>query len=105
MCWKITLPPTWIDSGALEAAIRSGGGPHGRGNYEIEITVPVGCKIMIVAAIRLLSLCNQLILSSRQVKLNFLDADAVGYLNRVAFFDHLAPMVQVFPASGASHLK
>jgi hypothetical protein len=95
---EITLPTTWIDSTALEAAIRSAGGPHGKDVFEVEITVPVGCKIMIVAAIRLLSLCNQLVLSSRRVKLNFLDADAVGYLNRVGFFDHLAPMVQVHPA-------
>jgi hypothetical protein len=95
---KITLPPTWIDSDALEAAIRPAGGPHRSDNYEIEITVPVGCKIMIVAAIRLLSLCNQLVLSSRRVKLDFQDADASGYLNRVGFFDHLAPMVQVTPS-------
>ena len=92
---EITLPPTWIDSAALETAIRAAGGPHGKDIFEIEITIPTGCRIMIVAAIRLLSLCNQLVLSSRRVKLNFKDADASGYLNRVGFFDHLAPMVQV----------
>lgn len=94
---EIILPPTWIDSAALEAAIRAAGGPHGKDIFEIEITIPVGCKIMIVAAIRLLSLCNQLVLSSRRVRLNFQDADASGYLNRVGFFDYLAPMVEVLP--------
>ena len=53
---------------------------------------------MIVAAIRLLSLCNQLVLSSRRVKLDFQDLNALGYLNRIGFFDHLAPLVQVTPS-------
>ena len=93
----ITLPSMWVSSDVLENSIRISGGPHGQDVFEIEITVPVGSKIMIVAAIRLLSLCNQLVFTSRSVKLNFLDTDTVGYLNRVGFFDHLSPMVQVLP--------
>ncbi len=87
----------WVDSDVLENAIRPAGGPHGRDVFDVDITIPVGCKVMIVAAIRLLSLCNQLALSSRSVSLNFLDTDAVGYLNRVGFFDHLASAVRVLP--------
>lgn len=68
--------------------------------YDVEITIPIDCKIMIVPAIRLLSLCNQLALTSRRVKLNFTEGEpgTMGYLNRMGFFDHLSHLVQVFPS-------
>jgi len=90
----------WIDSSRLEIALRSGNEPHGLDVYDVEITIPVACKIMIVPAIRLLSLCNQLALTSRRVKVNFKEGEpgTMGYLNRMGFFDHLSHLVQVIPS-------
>lgn len=55
---------------------------------------------MVDGAIRLLSLVNQLAFSTRRVQLNFEEGESgtMGYLNRMGFFDHLAPDVQVLPA-------
>ena len=60
---------------------------------------PVGSKLMIDAAIRVLSLANQLALTSRRVRLVFDEGEAgtMGYLNRAGFFDHLARPIEVLP--------
>lgn len=54
---------------------------------------------MIDAAVRLLSLFNQLDLCSRRVILDFEEGEegTMGYLNRMGFFDHLSPNVEVWP--------
>jgi hypothetical protein len=54
---------------------------------------------MVDAAIRLLSLVNQLASTKRHVRLNFEEGEAgtMGYLNRMGFFDHLAGDVEVLP--------
>jgi len=50
--------------------------------------------------IRLLALANQLASTTRRVCLDFEEGESgtMGYLNRVGFFDHLAPEVDVLPA-------
>lgn len=75
-------------------------GPHLPGNFEVKVRVPTGCKIMVDAGVRLLSLANQLDASSRRVVLNFEEglAGTMGYLNRLGFFDHLSPGVEVLPS-------
>ena len=54
---------------------------------------------MVDGAIRLLSLANQLVASTRRVHMNFEEGEAgtMGYLNRMGFFDHLAEAVDVAP--------
>lgn len=54
---------------------------------------------MVDAGIRLLSLANQLNAFGRPVTLDFEEGEegAMGYLNRMGFFDHLASTVQVCP--------
>src|SRR5208282_2739099 len=96
---QIALLPRWVDASKLEAAIQSGGHPHGPNTFEVLIRFPVGCKLMIDAAIRLLSLANQLASTSRRVQLHFEEGETgtMGYLNRVGFFDHLAPRIEVTP--------
>src|SRR5208282_3284998 len=96
---QIALPRTWVDASRLEAAIRVGGHPHDRGVYEVVIKFPAGCKVMIDAAIRLLSLANQLAFTTRRVQLEFEEGEAgtMGYLNRMGFFDHLAAPIEVTP--------
>jgi hypothetical protein len=95
----IALPARWVDAAKLEVAIRSGGQPHGAETYQVVIRFPFGCKLMIDVAIRLLSLVNQLTLTTRRVRLDFQEGEAgtMGYLNRIGFFDHLATSVEVTP--------
>jgi hypothetical protein len=56
--------------------------------------------MMIDAAVRLLSLANQLAYTTRRVCLDFAEGEAgtMGYLNRMGFFDHLDPAVEVLPS-------
>ena len=96
---QIALPPNWVDASKLETAIRASGHPHGPGVYEVLIQFPVGCKVMIDAAIRLLSLANQLVFATCRVRLDFEEGESgtMGYLNRMGFFDHLATAIDVTP--------
>lgn len=52
------------------------------------------------AGIRILSIANQLHLTTRRVRLEFDDGElgTMGYLNRMGFFDHLANGIEVYPA-------
>src|SRR5690242_20501084 len=97
---EINFPSQWINASKLEVAIRAGGDPHGPNIYEVLIHFPVGCRMMIDAAIRLLALVNQLAFTMRRVRLEFNEGESgtMGYLNRMGFFDHLASTVEVTPA-------
>jgi hypothetical protein len=96
---EINFPPYWIDASRLESAIRKGGEPHGSGVYGAVIRFPIGCKMMIDAAIRLFALANQLAYTMRRVRLEFAEGESgtMGYLNRMGFFDHLSEDVEVAP--------
>jgi hypothetical protein len=95
----IKLASRWIDASWLETAIRAGGHPHAPDVYEVVIRFPVGSRLMIDAAIRLLSLANQLAYTTRRVRLEFEEGEqgTMGYLNRIGFFDHLAAAIEVTP--------
>lgn len=99
MACTIDFPATWVNSSTMEKALLSGAPPHETGSAEVVFHFPVGCKVMIDAAVRLLSLFNQLDHCSRFVRLEFDDGDdgALGYLNRMGFFDHLSPNIEVVP--------
>ncbi len=95
----IHLPPRWVNAETLEGALCSAGhGPHGA--TTTAFVFPGGCKIMIDAAVRLLSLCNQLDASTGRVRLDFEEGESgvMGYLNRMGFFDELSPNAEVSPA-------
>ena len=55
---------------------------------------------MIDSAIRILSLANQLDFCTRRVRLDFAEGErgALGYLNQMAFFDHLSGGIEVTPS-------
>jgi hypothetical protein len=95
----VDFPPQWIDANKLELALRNCGGPHGTGIFDVSFRFPTNCKTMVDAAIRLLSLTNQLVSTTRHVQLDFEEGEAgtVGYLNRMGFFDHLDSQVEVLP--------
>jgi hypothetical protein len=96
---QISFPSNWTDASRLETAICGGGDPHASGVYEVAFRFPVGCKMMIDAAIRLLALANQLAFTTRRVRLDFAEGESgtMGYLNRMGFFDHLASPIEVTP--------
>lgn len=95
---QVAFPPYWVDIPRFEAAIRSSD-PHAPGAGGVVFLFPSGCKVKIEAAIRLLSLVNQLAFKNRPVSLNFEEGETgtIGYLNRAGFFDHLAAPVRVLP--------
>lgn len=99
MLCTVALPSTWVNSSRLEDALRRSGDLHRTQANDVQIRIPVGCKVMVDAAIRLLSLVNQLDVCTRRVRLDFEEGQegTMGYLNRVGFFDHLAPNVEVLP--------
>lgn len=95
----VHFPAIWINADRFETALRASCGPHDAKSHEVTFYFPVGCKIMVDGAIRLLSLANQLVASTRHVHMNFEEGEAgtMGYLNRMGFFDHLAQAVDVSP--------
>jgi len=96
----IELPANWVDASALEYALAVRGGAHeAPPASEVTFRFPIGCKVMIDAAVRMLSLLNQLDACTRRVVLQFDEGEggAMGYLDRMGFFDCLSPNVEVHP--------
>jgi hypothetical protein len=89
----------WIGAESFEEALARAIPPHGSAVTDILFHVPVGCKLMVVPIVRLLSLANQLCWDRKCVSLDFREgADgAMGYLNRIGFFDHLSDDADVLP--------
>jgi hypothetical protein len=96
----IRFPAQWVNAAKFETALRYSCGPHDAGTFEVSFEFPANCKVMVDAAIRLLSLVNQLASTTRRVRLDFEEGESgtMGYLNRMGFFDHLASDVEVRPA-------
>jgi hypothetical protein len=99
----VSFPAQWVNASRFETALRSSCGPHDAGTFEVTFEFPTNCKVMVDAAIRLLSLANQLAFATRRVRLHFEEGEAgtMGYLNRMGFFDHLRADVEVLPARPA----
>jgi hypothetical protein len=100
---QVNFPSSWINASTLEEALCGEREPHGEDSYEIRFFFPAKCKIMVDAAVRLLSLINQLDHCSRSVRLEFEEGEfgTMGYLNRMGFFDHLSKNAEVLPARPA----
>src|SRR6516165_2104555 len=95
----VRFPRQWVNASKFETALRHSCGPHDAGTFQVNFEFPTNCKMMVDAAIRLLSLVNQLASTTRRVCLDFEEGESgtMGYLNRMGFFDHLAPEVEVLP--------
>ncbi len=95
--FELVLPNDWVDAEKFENALKRTGNPHEKSITCIRI--PVSCKIMVDAGIRLLSLVNQLCSECCAVKLIFEgeNNDAWGYLTRANFFSELSPLITVEP--------
>lgn len=94
----LELPGSWVDAWKFEKAFTRCGDALGSLYHTIVIRIPSGCSLMIDVIIKLLSFCNQAVACTKRVRLEFGEASkALGYLNRIGFFDHLAPAVEVTP--------
>jgi len=94
------LPDQWVAADqfeyALQAAWKRFTSPQ---CSRVIFHFPPSCKIMVDAAVRLLSLANQLIAKGTAVTFTFdgENHDAMQYLHRANFFTVLAKQVQVTP--------
>ena len=95
----VRFPANWVNPSRFEAAMRASCGPHAPNSHDVVFEIPADCKIMIDGAIRLLSLANQLASTTRRTRLRFEEGEvgAMGYLNRVGFFECLDTRVDVEP--------
>ncbi|RVU02180.1 hypothetical protein EOE18_17895 [Novosphingobium umbonatum] len=95
---RLTLPDKWVDTHTFDNALCRCGDVLGPGVTSVIVEIPASCKLMIDVIVRLLSLCNQLSACTKRVRLHFGDeGTAIGYLNRMGFFDQLATAVEVHP--------
>jgi hypothetical protein len=96
----VRFPAQWVNASRFEWALRNSCGPHDPNTFEVSFEFPSACKVMVDAAIRLLSLTNQLASTTRRVRLTFEEGEVgtMGYLNRMGFFDYLADAVEVLPS-------
>lgn len=105
---EIVLSDQWVNSESFEQSLRSTLSPHDQGSTKVVFEIPVGSKIMVDTGVRLLSLANQLCFRGKEITLSFEEGEdgALGYLNRIGFFDYLHTSVDVLPgrplSSGAS---
>ena len=99
MICTVEFPATWVNSSKMETCLKKGPGPHDHCFFSAKFVFPVGCKVMIDAAVRLLSLFNQLEICQKSVQLVFEEGEsgAMGYLDRMGFFDHLSKNIEVLP--------
>jgi len=95
----IELPPRWTNASGLEDVLRAAPSAHQSNSPDVRFRIPRNCQLMTDAAVRLLSLINQLDLATRRVLVEFEEDESgvVGYLNRIGFFESLSSNVTVLP--------
>lgn len=88
----------WLTASDFERAVQSAGSPLDSTQSKIKFRLAKGNKLMIDALARLLALANQLVDQSKEVTLDFSECGrTLTYLDRIGFFNHLAPAVEVLP--------
>jgi len=107
----IEFSPRWTNASGLEEVLRAAPSANLSSSSEVRFRIPKGCQLMTDAAVRLLALFNQLDHSTRRVLVDFEDDENVvpGDLDRIGFFESLAPGVVVLPqrpiSLGATHYR
>lgn len=100
--YRVDFPNQWMNASLLELALQRSWShfrqPLSR-NTSITFFFPPSCKIMVDAAVRLLSLANQLAAVNIPVIFAFANEqqEALSYLSRAFFFSLLSERVQVLP--------
>jgi hypothetical protein len=97
--YGITFSRGWITAGTFEHDVQPLFKNALLHRAKIEFRFPQSCKVMVDAAVRLLSLANQLVARGHNVVFIFDGEEnkAISYLNRANFFTCLSPQIQVMP--------
>lgn len=106
----VRIQGQWATAPQIDAYFRAAGDPYAHRD-RVDVSIAPGCSLLIDAAVRLLAFANQLTAAGISVRLSFEGGltGAMGYLDRMGFFDCLAPGVAVEPErpelSGAQIFK
>lgn len=96
---NVVFKGKWVDCKLFERSLKISGCLLTSPCQSIIFLVTKDCKILLEAAARLLALCNQLVLSKKNVTIDFNSSVlTMTYFNRIGFIDQLNPLVTVFPA-------
>lgn len=88
----------WLNSRRFETTLQRAGCPMSSSEPILHFIFPLGCKLLLEAASRMMTLSNQLIHRGKSVVLDFSESTTtMRYLTRMGFFVHLDPAVVVLP--------
>ena len=95
----VHLPASWNTATDIDHAVARAGELLATGVTSVEFHLPEGCKLWLDGVLRLLSLCNQLAAVDKPTTLRFRGErnQAMGYIDRMGFFDYLARSVETEP--------
>ena len=89
---------TWVTADSFEEDFRESGCFFEGSASKLTIQFPAKCKILLIAGARIMALANQIVDLEKIICLDFSQCKATTrYLNRLGFFDHLDPRVEVLP--------
>jgi hypothetical protein len=89
---------SWLACDSFEESYSNVGNVLQAEESNIIINFPENCKILLIAGARIMALANQLHLKGKSVTLNFGGClKAMGYLNRLGFFDYIHKDIKVLP--------
>lgn len=95
-------PDKWICADLFEKGLSDAGCFFSTEADEYLIRFPENCQILLIAGARIIALANQCIFKNKKITLDFTQcAKTKTYLNRLGFFDHLFPEVNVLPSRPA----
>lgn len=95
---NLSFPSKWINGIEFDSVMAGSKiSPYSKTVKEVVFLFPTDSKILIDAAVQILSIANQLVRERKKVKLIFEDNDAMGYLNRIRFFEELNKKIKVEP--------
>ena len=90
---------SWLACDSFEESYLDVGNILQSKESNIIINFPENCKILLIAAARIMALANQLHLKGKNVTLNFGGCPkATSYLNRLGFFDYVHNHIKILPA-------
>ena len=94
---SITFASQWVDCLSFENSLSNTNAEFDK-VQKITFIIPDNCKFFLETIARFLALCNQLILSKKEVTIDLgSNTNSRAYWNRAAFFDHLSKKVEVLP--------
>lgn len=89
---------SWLDADTFESDLTSSGEVFLPEVDDVILRFPQKCRILLIAGARIIGLANQAAHFDKKVLLDFTQCPTTkNYLDRLGFFDHLAPSVNVLP--------